>query len=110
LYTIPLSMMADVIDLDELKTGKRSEGSYYGFLTMFYKLSQSITLFLIGWILDLASFNPDLDFQMESTVIVIGLVIGIGSAVSFVASFLSLKAYGLNKMSVNEIQKKIKTN
>ncbi|WP_073269280.1 MFS transporter [Alkalibacter saccharofermentans] len=110
LYTIPLSMMADVIDLDELNTGKRSEGSYYGFLTMFYKLSQSITLFIIGWILDLVRFNPDLDFQMESTVIIIGLVIGIGSAVSFVASFLSLKAYGLNKMSVIEIQKKTKTN
>lgn len=105
LYTIPLSMMADVIDLDELNTGKRSEGSYYGFLTMFYKLSQSITLFAIGWILDLVRFDPDLDFQLESRVVIIGLVIGVGSAISFVASLISIKGYGLDKSTVKEIQK-----
>jgi glycoside/pentoside/hexuronide:cation symporter, GPH family len=107
LFTLPLSMIADVIDLDELKTGKRSEGSYYGCLTLFYKLSQSITLFLIGFILDLVKFDSSLPVQAESTIIILGLLLGIGSAASFIAAFFSLQSYTLNRTKVEAIQKQI---
>jgi glycoside/pentoside/hexuronide:cation symporter, GPH family len=107
LFTLPLSMVADVIDLDELNTGKRAEGSYYGCLTLFYKLSQSITLFLIGFLLDFVNFDAELQVQAESTVIVLGLLLGIGSAASFVAAFISLKGYSLNRTKVEAIQKQI---
>lgn len=107
LITLPLSMIADVIDLDELNTGKRAEGSYYGCLTLFYKLSQSITLLLIGFILDLVKFDAGLPLQAESTVIILGLMLSIGSGLSFIAAFLSISSYNLNKSSVENIQKKI---
>jgi glycoside/pentoside/hexuronide:cation symporter, GPH family len=107
LFTLPLSMIADVIDLDELNTGNRSEGSYYGCLTLFYKLSQSVTLFLIGFILDFVKFDAGLHVQAESTVLILGLLLAIGSAVSFLASFFSLLGYSLNREKVEEIQKKI---
>jgi GPH family glycoside/pentoside/hexuronide:cation symporter len=112
LFTLPFSMLADVIDLDELNTGKRSEGSYYGCLTLFYKLSQSITLLLIGFILDLVKFDAGLPKQAESTVIVLGLMLSIGSALSFIAALLSISRYTLNRSNVEDIQKKIaeKTN
>jgi glycoside/pentoside/hexuronide:cation symporter, GPH family len=107
LFTLPLSMIADVIDLDELNTGKRAEGSYYGCLTLFYKLSQSITLFLIGFILDLVKFDASLPLQAESTVLILGLLLGVGSAVSFIAAFFSLQGYSLNRTKVEAIQKQI---
>jgi Na+/melibiose symporter-like transporter len=107
LITLPLSMIADVIDLDELNTGKRAEGSYYGFLTLFYKLSQSITLLLIGFILDLVKFDAGLSIQAESTVIILGLMLSIGSGLSFIAAFLSISGYNLNRARVEDIQKKI---
>ena len=107
LFTLPLSMIADVIDLDELKTGKRAEGSYYGCLTLFYKLSQSVTLLLIGFILDLVKFDAGLPLQAESTVIILGLMLSIGSALSFIAALLSIKGYNLNRSKVEDIQKKI---
>ena len=107
LITLPLSMIADVIDLDELNTGKRAEGSYYGFLTLFYKLSQSITLLLIGFILDLVKFDAGLPIQAESTVIILGLMLSIGSGLSFIAAFLSISGYNLNRSRVEDIQKKI---
>ena len=107
LFTLPLSMIADVIDLDELNTGKRAEGSYYGCLTLFYKLSQSITLLLIGFILDLVKFDAGLPLQAESTVIILGLMLSIGSGLSFIAALLSLKGYSLNRSKVEDIQKKI---
>lgn len=107
LFTLPLSMVADIIDLDELNTGKRSEGSYYGCLTLFYKLSQSITLFLIGFILDFTKFDANLPAQAESTVVTLGIIISVGSAISFIAALLSLRGYNLDKSRVEDIQKQI---
>lgn len=107
LFTLPLSMIADVIDLDDLNTGKRSEGSYYGCLTLFYKISQSITLFLIGLILDIVNFDANLPVQAENTVVILGLLLAIGSGISFLAAFLSLLKYSLNKSKVEDIQNQI---
>lgn len=110
LFTLPLSMIADVIDLDELNTGKRAEGSYYGCLTLFYKMSQSITLLLIGFILDWVKFDANLTIQAESTVIILGLLLSIGSAISFIAALLSVLGYNLNRNKVEDIQRKIAEN
>jgi len=107
LFTLPFSMIADVIDLDELNTGKRAEGSYYGCLTLFYKLSQSITLLLIGFVLDLVKFDAGLPIQAESTVIILGLMLSIGSGLSFIAALVSISGYNLNRSTVENIQKKI---
>jgi len=110
LFSLPLSMIADVIDLDELNTGKRAEGSYYGCLTLFYKLSQSITLLLIGFILDFVKFDANLQTQSEVTVVILGLVLGLGSGISFIAALLSVLGYNLNRARVEDIQKRISEN
>lgn len=107
LFTLPHSMIADVIDLDELNTGRRSEGSYYGCLTLFYKFSQSITLLLIGFVLDFVKFDASLPIQAESTVFVLGLMLSIGSGLSFIAALFSLSRYSLTRSRVEDIQKKI---
>ena len=107
LFTLPLSMIADIIDLEELNTGKRSEGTYYGCLTLFYKFSQSITLLLVGFVLDIIKFNSNLPVQSESTVFTLGLILSISTSISFVAAFISVKKYSLNKSAVEDIQKQI---
>jgi Na+/melibiose symporter-like transporter len=107
LFTLPLSMIADVIDLEELQTGKRSEGTYYGCLTLFYKFSQSITLLLVGFILDIIKFNSSLPIQSEGTVTTLGLVLSIATTASFIAAFISIKKYSLNRFTVEDIQKQI---
>jgi glycoside/pentoside/hexuronide:cation symporter, GPH family len=107
LFTLPLSMIADIIDLEELRTGKRSEGTYYGCLTLFYKFSQSITLLLVGFVLDIIKFNSSLPVQSESTVVTLGFILSITTSLSFVAAFLSIKKYSLDKSAVEDIQKQI---
>jgi Na+/melibiose symporter-like transporter len=107
LFTLPLSMIADVIDLEELQTSKRSEGTYYGCLTLFYKFSQSITLLLVGFILDIIKFNSSLPVQSEGTVTTLGLVLSITTTASFIAAFISIKKYSLNRFTVEDIQKQI---
>ena len=43
-YVIPYSMLPDVIESDEIATGKRREGIFFGFFTIFLKLSVTLAL------------------------------------------------------------------
>lgn len=107
LFSLPLSMIADIIDLEELSTKTRSEGTYYGCLTLFYKFSQSVALLFIGFVLDIIKFNADLPVQLQSTVITLGIILAAGSAISFVAALISLRPYNLDRATVEDIQKQI---
>jgi GPH family glycoside/pentoside/hexuronide:cation symporter len=52
-YTLPDAIFADVIEWDELRTGRRREGVFYGIRTLIRKLTGAliifITLQLLGW-------------------------------------------------------------
>ncbi|GMH49287.1 hypothetical protein TrVE_jg1367 [Triparma verrucosa] len=56
-YMIPYSMLPDVIEEDELKTGKRREGVYFGFFTIFLKLSVTIALSFTNFALSAAGYE-----------------------------------------------------
>lgn len=104
LFTIPLSMVVDTIDLDELQRGQRFEGFYFGSLTLYYKLSQAVAIFVIGILLDLIRFDASLAQQSNFTLISLGLILGIGSIISFGFAYLSIRLYPLNKHKVLQIQ------
>ena len=104
LFTIPLSMVADTIDLDELERGQRFEGFYFGSLTLYYKLSQAIAIIMIGVLLDLIRFDSALAQQSEFTLTSLGLILALGSILSFGFAFLSIRLYPLHKDRVLQIQ------
>ncbi|HBE19833.1 MAG TPA: MFS transporter [Cyanobacteria bacterium UBA11149] len=47
-YLVPWSMLPDVIELDELKTGKRREGIFYAFMVLLQKFGLAFGLWLVG--------------------------------------------------------------
>ncbi|HEY1012397.1 MAG TPA: MFS transporter [Herpetosiphonaceae bacterium] len=53
---IPWSILPDVIELDELETGQRREGAFYGFFVLLQKLGVALGLFLIGQLLELTGY------------------------------------------------------
>jgi GPH family glycoside/pentoside/hexuronide:cation symporter len=53
---IPWAMVADVVDVDELNTGKRREGLYSGFLVFLRKLATAIAIFTVTWLLAATGF------------------------------------------------------
>lgn len=107
LFSLPLSMVADTVDYQELKEGKRSEGTYYGMLTFAYKVSHAVAIMIMGIILDNSGFDPKLLVQTPSTNTVLGLTIGIGGIVSFGIALLIYARYTLTRKEVENIQKKI---
>lgn len=80
-YLIPWSMMPDVIELDELKTGQRREGIFYGFMVLLQKFGLALGLFLVGYALELAGFVETLPGQLpppqpDSALLAIRFAIG----------------------------------
>ncbi|MGF1496096.1 MAG: MFS transporter [Elainellaceae cyanobacterium] len=80
-YVVPWSMLPDVIELDELKTGVRREGIFYSFMTLLQKIGFAVGIFLVGQALELAGFisaNPGEPPppQPDSALFAIRLVIG----------------------------------
>ncbi|AGF51945.1 melibiose carrier protein [Synechocystis sp. PCC 6803] len=55
-YLIPWSMIPDVVDLDELNTGKRREGFFYAFMVLLQKVGLALGLFLVGLTLEASGF------------------------------------------------------
>ncbi|MCC6458610.1 MAG: MFS transporter [Caldilineaceae bacterium] len=47
-YLIPWAMMPDVIELDELKTHRRREGVFYGFMVLLQKAGIALGIFIVG--------------------------------------------------------------
>lgn len=80
-YVVPWSMLPDVIELDELKTGQRREGVFYAFMTLLQKVGLAVGIFLVGQSLELAGFvaatpGEPLPTQPESALFAIRIAIG----------------------------------
>jgi GPH family glycoside/pentoside/hexuronide:cation symporter len=55
-YVIPWSMVPDLIEYDELGTGRRREGSYYAFASFFQKLATGTAIWAMGQALALTGY------------------------------------------------------
>lgn len=55
-YLVPWSMLPDVVELDELRTGQRREGIYYSFVVLLQKVCLAIAVFLVLKSLDWAGY------------------------------------------------------
>jgi GPH family glycoside/pentoside/hexuronide:cation symporter len=75
-YLIPWSMLPDVIDLDELNTGKRREGFFYAFMVLLQKVGLAAGLFAVGQALEHSGYNGALTVQPPAAIEAIRWSIG----------------------------------
>ena len=68
LFTLMMSMTADVIDLDELNTGLRREGIFGAIYWWMVKFGFAIAGLLTGTIMTLVGFDPEAGTQPESAI------------------------------------------
>jgi GPH family glycoside/pentoside/hexuronide:cation symporter len=103
LFTLMMSMTADVCDLDELENGKRREGTFGAVYWWMVKLGQAIALVFGGLILKLVGFDQNAATQSAETLINLRIAdIVIPSATALIAIILMWK-YSLNEERVHEI-------
>jgi GPH family glycoside/pentoside/hexuronide:cation symporter len=102
-------MMPDVIEYDELKTGQRREGIFYGFMVLLQKLGLALGLFIVGLTLEasgLKAAEPGqslLPVQPESALWAIRLVVGPIPAVLLIIGMLLTYFYPISREVYAEI-------
>jgi GPH family glycoside/pentoside/hexuronide:cation symporter len=108
--TITYNLLAQVIDDDEVRTGVRREGAYYGANALLTKPAQSLALFLTAFILERSGFitramNQGEIFiaQVDSAIFgirsIVGLIPGTAMLVSAgILLFFPLKGERLAKL------------
>lgn len=58
-WVLPWSILPDVVEHDELMTGERREGIYYGMKGLISKIADALGLFVGGWVLEIVGYAPD---------------------------------------------------
>jgi GPH family glycoside/pentoside/hexuronide:cation symporter len=108
-YLVPWSMVPDVIELDELETGQRREGIFYGFFVFLQKMGLAVGLFVSGWALELSGYinataaNPN-PVQPDSALLALRVLIGPVGAAVLLLSFLAVRAYPITREKHAEIR------
>jgi GPH family glycoside/pentoside/hexuronide:cation symporter len=101
-YLVPWSMIPDVVEMDELETGQRREGVFYGFFVFLQKMGLALGLFISGWVLELSGYinatttNPN-PVQPDSALLAMRILIGPVSAAILLFSFVAVYYYPLTR-------------
>jgi GPH family glycoside/pentoside/hexuronide:cation symporter len=84
LFTLMMSMTADVCDLDELNNGERREGMFGAVYWWMVKLGTALALLTSGIVLQAVGFNESIDQQSAETLVnlrIADIVIPIATAI-----------------------------
>lgn len=108
LFTLMMSMTADVCDLDELNTGKRREGIFGAIYWWMVKFGFAIAGLLTGVIMSTVGFTPGAATQSEGAVTGLRLFFsGIPIAGTLIAIFV-MWTYDLNEEKAHQIKEELK--
>lgn len=99
------SILADVIDADELETGERKEGAYYSAFTFLYKTSSGIMAMVTGFTLSWVEFVPNAATQTETTLLAIRSLNAIAPLISMLIGGVILIGFGLDAAKHAEIRR-----
>ncbi|HLO84427.1 MAG TPA: MFS transporter [Nostocaceae cyanobacterium] len=112
-YLIPWSMIPDVIELDELETGQRREGVFYGFMVLLQKFGLALGLFIVGNVLEKYGFKESvagqpIPVQPESALLAIRYTVGIIPAICLILGIVLTYFYPITREKHAEIMLKLK--
>jgi len=78
------AMLADLVDLDEVRTYTRREGSYSAIMSFIFKMPGTFGTLAFGILLDhFAHFDPELSVQPEQTLVRLRLILLIFPFIAF---------------------------
>lgn len=108
LFTLMMSMTADVCDLDELNTGKRREGIFGAIYWWMVKFGFAIAGLLSGLFLGLVGFTPDAASQPEGAITGLRLFYSGFPIIGTLLAMYVMRDYDLTESRALEIQAELK--
>ena len=110
LWVMPYSMLADVADEDQLSTGLRRGGIYFGMLNFGEKISAGGALLLAGFLLNgFVHLAPGTAVQTPQAISRLGMIYGLVPGCLLAAATLLFLPYRLNRQAVHQIQQRLST-
>jgi GPH family glycoside/pentoside/hexuronide:cation symporter len=107
LFTIMMSMTADVIDLDELETGKRREGIFGAIYWWMVKFGFAIAGLLSGVIMSLVGFDPNVSSQPEGAIVGLRLFYSGLPIMGTLIAIYVMRDYDVTEKKANEVRRKL---
>ena len=105
LWVLPSSMLADIADQDELLTGLRREGVFFGILNFGEKMAAGLSILIVGVLIDhFVQLVPGEIFQESTARFRIGLVYGALPGIMLLAAALLMRGYSLDRRRLQTIQ------
>jgi glycoside/pentoside/hexuronide:cation symporter, GPH family len=108
LFTIMMSMTADVIDIDELKYGDRREGVFGAIYWYMVKFGFAIAGGLSGVILFIVGFDGNLEVQPEGAIDGLRLFFSGLPVLGTLIAIYVMKDYDVTEESANQVQVELK--
>lgn len=107
LFTLMMSMTSDVIDIDELNTGKRREGSLGAIYWWMVKFGTAVAALLSGVILSLVNFHPSIEAPSDNTMSWL-LISFVGIPIlGTLSAMWAMKDYDITEEKSREIRKEL---
>lgn len=94
---IPYSLVPDLVDLYQHKTGERHESVFFGLWMTVHQLGISFAGLILGAMLDLFGYSGDAAVQTGSALLAVRLAFGILPGLFFVLAALVLQRYQVTR-------------
>lgn len=103
-YVLPLlwSMFSDIVDNQEIMTGRRTSGLIFSSSSMSQKLGWALGTAIGGWILAMFKYIPDSTVQSSQTIMGEQLMLTIIPAVCCLLAFIGMFFYPISDKKVKE--------
>jgi glycoside/pentoside/hexuronide:cation symporter, GPH family len=101
--TLVMSSAIDVVDFDELETGERREGAYFGIWTLGLKAMSAVGILLSGGLLHLIGYVPEQP-QNPATIWWLVLLVGPAQSVVFLVGLLLFRRFRFEAADVARVQ------
>jgi GPH family glycoside/pentoside/hexuronide:cation symporter len=108
-WTLINSMIPDVVDVDELKTGERREGMYSAIYSWMFKIGLSLSLVISGYVLHGSGFNASLGAAQDpQAIFTMRVFFSMIPVVSITLAVLLLMRFPLNEKRAYEVREELR--
>ncbi|MFV1950004.1 MAG: MFS transporter [Anaerolineales bacterium] len=107
-HVLPWAILPDAIEWYEYKTGERHEGMFYSITTLARKITSAGTVPLIGLVLEITGYQPNLAQQSVEAVKGIKMVIGPIPAILLALGIFIAYKYPLDRQDFTKIVEELK--
>ncbi len=107
LFTLMMSMTADVCDLDELKTGTRREATFGAVYWWMVKLGTAVALLTSGAVLNLVGFDQNSVSQTAEVLTRLRIADIVIPVITGIVAILVIWKYDITEAKANEIRIKL---